>query len=82
MGEVGSEKSVLVSKPLGNKQVEEPCGNGNIILKCNLSWGYYAYWRRQDSFDVPLLGSRDHCNKSSDSTRGGDFLTSFSTISL
>jgi len=22
---------------------------------------------------VPLLGSRDSCNKSSDSTRGGDF---------
>jgi hypothetical protein len=37
MGEVGSENSVLISKPKGNKPVEELCGNGNIILKCNLS---------------------------------------------
>jgi len=31
---------------------------------------------------VQLLGSRDRCNKFSDSTRGGDFLASLSTISL
>jgi hypothetical protein len=37
MGEVGSENSVLVSKTIGNKSVEELCGNGNIILKFNLS---------------------------------------------
>jgi len=36
-GEVGSENSVLVNKPIGNKPVDELCGNGNIILNCNLS---------------------------------------------
>jgi len=33
MGEVGIENSVLVSKPIGNKLVEEFFRNGKIILK-------------------------------------------------